>query len=53
MIELRQLAFTFPRRFTLPPYRVSWKEHGVTIVLEVGARCHDESWPWWQTGVPW
>lgn len=48
-----QLAFRFPRRFELPAYRVSWREGVVTIVVEIGARCLDESWPWWRPSQPW
>lgn len=48
-----QLPLTFPRRFELPPYRVSWREGAVTRILTVGARCHDERWPWWHPSAPW
>ena len=50
---MEQLALSFSRRFELPPYRVSWREGDVTIVVEIGARCHDEAWPWWHPSQPW
>lgn len=51
---MEQLALHFSRRFTLPAYRVSWREGPVTVIVTVGERSHDESWPWWRPGVwPW
>jgi hypothetical protein len=48
-----QASLPFARRFELPAYRVSWREGAVTIVVEIGARCVDESWPHWHPWRPW
>lgn len=50
---MTQLALRFVRRFELPPSRVSWREGAETRIVTVGARCMDESWPWWTPWRPW
>lgn len=50
---MSQLVLTFPRRFELPGFRVSWRVGETAHVVTVGPSCHDESWPWWRPWQPW
>lgn len=40
-------------RHEIPFARVTWREGAVTRIVEVGAHCLDESWPWWRPHAPW